>query len=41
MNYLEYKERETIIPQIETTLQNWNELVAGVDKRLKQLKKKF
>ncbi len=41
MDYLEYKEKALIIPQIETILQKWNELVAGVDKRLKQLKKKF
>lgn len=41
MNYLEYKEKEVIIPQIESTLHKWDEEVAGVDKRLKQLKKKF
>ncbi|MFW9900380.1 MAG: hypothetical protein ACFFDY_03720 [Candidatus Thorarchaeota archaeon] len=41
MDYLEYKERETLIPQIESILHKWDELVAGVDKRLKQLKKKF
>ncbi len=40
-DFLEYKEKTLIIPQIETILQNWNEIAAGVDKRLKQLKKKF
>jgi len=41
MNYLEYKEKEVIVPQIESILHKWDEEVAGVDKRLKQLKKKF
>ncbi|MCK4381565.1 MAG: hypothetical protein KAW51_10535, partial [Candidatus Lokiarchaeota archaeon] len=41
MNYLEYKEKETIIPQIENIIHKWDENVAGLDKRLKQLKKKF
>jgi hypothetical protein len=41
MNYLEYKERETIIPQIEGILHKWDEAVSGLDKRLKQLSKKF
>ena len=41
MNYLEYKEKEVIIPKIESILHKWDEQVAGVEKRLKQLKKKF
>ena len=41
MNYLEYKEKETLVPQIEGILQKWEEQIAGLDKRLKQLKKKF
>ena len=41
MAYLEYKEKETIVPQIENILQKWDEQIAGLDKRLKQLKKKF
>ncbi|MFX1389753.1 MAG: hypothetical protein ACFE9Z_06820 [Promethearchaeota archaeon] len=41
MNYLEYKERELIIPKIENSLHKWDEVVAGLDKRLKQLSKKF
>jgi len=41
MEYLEYKEKETIIPQIESILNKWEETVSGLDKRLKQLSKKF
>ncbi len=41
MNYLEYKEKETLIPQIEGIIHKWDDQVAGLDKRLKQLKKKF
>ena len=41
MDYLEYKEKETIVPQIESILQKWEEIVSGLDKRLKQLSKKF
>jgi proteasome lid subunit RPN8/RPN11 len=40
-NYLEYKETETIAPQIENILHKWDETVSGLDKRLKQLSKKF
>ncbi|MFX0007074.1 MAG: hypothetical protein ACFFA7_08585 [Promethearchaeota archaeon] len=41
MNYLEFKERETIIPMVESILHRWDELVAGLDKKLKNLSKKF
>ena len=41
INYLEYKEKDIIIPKTETILQKWDEIVAGVDKRIKQLNKKF
>jgi len=41
INYLEYKERETVIPQIKTIINKWDEHVLGLDNRLKQLKKKF
>ncbi len=40
-NYLEYKERETIIPEIKTIINKWDEQVVGLDKRIKQMKKKF
>lgn len=39
--FTEYKEREIIIPQINKILSNWDETVAGLDKKLKQIAKKF
>ena len=41
MDYLEYKERETIISKVESILHKWDEIVAGLDKKLKALSKKF
>ncbi len=41
MNYLEYKERESIIPQVKAIINKWDEQVVGLDKRIKELKKKF
>jgi proteasome lid subunit RPN8/RPN11 len=41
MDYLEFKEREVIISKVESILHKWDELVAGLDKKLKQLSKKF
>ncbi len=41
MDYLEFKERETIIPKVESILHKWDELVSGLDKKLKALSKKF
>jgi proteasome lid subunit RPN8/RPN11 len=41
MNYLEFKERETIVPMVESILHRWDELVSGLDKKLKNLSKKF
>jgi proteasome lid subunit RPN8/RPN11 len=41
MEYLEFKEREAIIPKVENILHKWDELVSGLDKKLKQLSKKF
>ncbi|UCD01977.1 MAG: hypothetical protein JSV23_02855 [Promethearchaeota archaeon] len=41
MDYLEYKEKEMIVPQIESILHKWDETVSGLDKKLKQLSKKF
>ncbi|MFX1302197.1 MAG: hypothetical protein ACFE9X_02445 [Promethearchaeota archaeon] len=40
-DYLEYKEKEAIVTQIESILYKWDETVSGLDKRLKQLSKKF
>lgn len=41
MDYLEYKEKETILPQVESILHKWDEVVVGLDKNLKALSKKF
>jgi len=41
MDYLEYKEKETVVPQVERILHKWDEVVAGLDKKLKELSKKF
>ncbi|HEC36964.1 hypothetical protein LCGC14_0943840 [marine sediment metagenome] len=41
MGYLEYKEKETILPQVETTLSKWDGEIADLDKKLKSLSKKF
>ncbi|MFX1591622.1 MAG: hypothetical protein ACFFCL_02915 [Promethearchaeota archaeon] len=41
IDYLEYKEKETIIPQVESILHKWDEAIAGLDKTLKSLSKKF
>jgi len=41
MNYLEYKERETIIPKIKNTVHKWDEIITGLDKKLTALSKKF
>ena len=39
--FIEYKEREIIIPQINKILSKWDGTVAGLDKKLKELGKKF
>ncbi|MFX1419892.1 MAG: hypothetical protein ACFE9N_13320 [Promethearchaeota archaeon] len=41
MDYLEYKEKETIIPKVESIIHKWDEVIAGLDKKLKALSKKF
>ncbi len=41
MNYLEYKEKSVIMPQVESILHKWDDIVSGLDKRLKVLSKKF
>ncbi|MHA2281134.1 MAG: hypothetical protein ACXAC5_09810 [Promethearchaeota archaeon] len=41
IDYIEYKEKETIIPQVEKTLSKWDGAVADLDKKLKELNKKF
>jgi len=39
--FLEFKERETIIPQIENSISKWDGAVAGLSKKLKEISKKF
>ncbi|MFX0035434.1 MAG: hypothetical protein ACFE9I_07325 [Candidatus Hermodarchaeota archaeon] len=41
VGFLEYKEKETIVPQVENILSKWDESITGLDKKLKQLSKKF
>lgn len=41
LDCLEYKEKEIITPQVERILNKWNETVGGLDKRFKELSKKF
>ncbi|UCC20455.1 MAG: hypothetical protein JSV62_03970 [Promethearchaeota archaeon] len=41
MDYLEYKEKETIIPKVENIIHKWDEVITGLDKKLKALSKKF
>ncbi len=41
MEYIEYKEKEAIIPQVEKTLSKWSGVLADLDKKLKELFKKF
>jgi len=41
MNYLEYKEKNIIIPQVDSILHKWDDAAANLDKRLKGLSKKF
>jgi uncharacterized membrane protein YgaE (UPF0421/DUF939 family) len=40
-NYLEYKERETIVPRIEEILAKWDETVSKLNAKLVQISKKF
>ncbi len=40
MNYLEFKERNTIIPKIEEILSEWDETVANLNARLAEIAKK-
>jgi len=41
MEYTEYKEKETIVPQVNKILSKWDDVVGGLDKKLKALSKKF
>ena len=37
--FLEFKEREIVIPQIENSISKWDGVVAGLSKKLKELSK--
>lgn len=41
LDFLEFKEKKTIVPQVETIIKKWDDAVSGLDKKLKQLSKKF
>ena len=41
MDYLEYKERTEIIPQVEAILSEWDEEVTKLDAKLMEISKKF
>jgi len=41
MDFLEYKEKEIINPQVDAIFSKWYESIKGLDKRLKELSKKF
>lgn len=41
LDYLEYKERAIIIPQVDDIINKWNESISDLDKKLKDLSKKF
>ncbi len=41
MDFLEYKEKEMVIPQVDAILSKWYDAIKGLDKRLKELSKKF
>ena len=41
MNFLEYKEKEMVIPQVDAILSKWYDAIKGLDKILKQSSKKF
>ncbi len=41
MEFTEYKERETVVPEVNKILSKWDEVVAGLDKKLKDIANKF
>ncbi|MFW9940300.1 MAG: hypothetical protein ACFFFT_04615 [Candidatus Thorarchaeota archaeon] len=40
-DFLEFKEREATIPEIENSISKWDDAVAGLSKKLKEISKKF
>ncbi|MBK5134238.1 hypothetical protein JJE00_07440 [Candidatus Bathyarchaeota archaeon] len=41
MDYLEYKERDTIIPLVDKTLSKWDEAISKLDENLAKLSSMF
>ncbi|MFW9895146.1 MAG: hypothetical protein ACFFD7_05010 [Candidatus Thorarchaeota archaeon] len=41
IDYIEYKEKESTIPQVEKIISKWDNVIAELDKKLKELSKKF
>ena len=41
MDYLEYKERNIIIPEVEKIIDKWDDAVGDLGKKLKALSKRF
>jgi RNA processing factor Prp31 len=41
MDYLEYKERDTIIPKIKEILSKWDETIEHLNERLTEIAKKY
>ncbi|MFX1456424.1 MAG: hypothetical protein ACFFDB_13705 [Promethearchaeota archaeon] len=41
IDYIEYKEKESTIPQVEKIISKWDKVIAELDKKLKELSKKF
>lgn len=41
MDYLEYKERDTVIPQVNEILSEWDETIANLNERLVEISNKF
>ena len=37
--YLEYKERDIIIPKVEDILSKWDEVISNLDQRMDELSK--
>ena len=41
LDYLEYKERDGVIPEVKDVLSNWDEKISNLEEKLNELSKKF
>ena len=41
MDYLEYKEREIVIPKVKEIMGNWDDLATNLESKFKELENKF